>query len=160
MTTNSPQAIRPMAAHRQAGFLRPRPETVTVTLTIAPDKVEKLHAFMASDTWEKAEAARKANLEGCIDSLEHAVKVATTHYGTSGGRTFAAFLASLYNGDRVKVDASSIMSLDSANFEHLLNILRLRFESHREPHQFFENGGELFERMIEDWGLGARRRKS
>jgi hypothetical protein len=52
------------------------------------------------------------------------------------------------------------MSLDSANFEHLLNILRLRFETHREPHQFFVNGGALFEQIIADWGLEKRRRKS
>lgn len=146
-------------APRPAGVLR-RSETVTVTLTISPDKVDKLHAFMDSDTWEKAEAVRKANLEGCIDSLEHAINVATTHVGTSGGRTFATFLASLYNGERVKVDASSIMSLDGANFEHLLNILRLRFETHREPHQFFVNGGTLFEQIIADWGLEKRRRRS
>lgn len=143
---------------RPAGVLRPQGEKVTVTLTLSPEKVEKLHAFMASDTWEKAEAARKADLEGCMDSLEHAVKIATTHYGTSGGRVFATFLASLYNGNRVKVDASDIMSLDSANFEHLLNILRLRFETHREPHQFFENGNDLFERIIKDWRLEKRRR--
>ncbi len=143
---------------RPPGVILPREEKVTVTLTLSADKVNKLHAFMASDTWEKAEAARKADLEGCMDSLEHAVKIATTHYGTSGGRVFATFLASLYNGNRVKVDASDIMSLDSANFEHLLNILRLRFETHREPHQFFENGGDLFERIIKDWGLEKHRR--
>jgi hypothetical protein len=145
---------------RPAGVLRPQAETVTVTLTISADKVDKLHAFMASDTWEKAEAARKADLDGCIDSLERAVKIATTHYGTSGGRVFATFLASLYNGNRVKVDASDICNLDAANFEHLLNILRLRFETHREPRQFFENGGDLFEQIIKDWGLEKRRRKS
>ncbi len=147
-------------APRPAGVPLPKRETVTVTLTLSPDKVDKLHAFMASDTWEKAEAARNAKLDDCVKSLAHAVEIATTHVGTSGGRTFATFLASLYNGDRVKVDASSIMSLDSANFEHLLNILRLRFETHREPHQFFVNGGDLFERIIADWGLEKRRRKS
>lgn len=145
---------------RPPGVLLPRTEKVTVTLTISADKVEKLHAFMASDTWEKAEAARKANLEGCVDSLEHAVRIATTHVGTSGGRVFATFLASLYNGNRVKADVSDITALDTANFEHLLNILRLRFETHREPHQFFEDGGELFERIIKDWGLEKRRRRS
>lgn len=144
---------------RPAGTLRPS-GMVKVTLTIPADQEAKLHAFMASDTWEKAEAVRQATLDGCIDSLEHAVTVATTHFGTSGGRTFATFLASLYNGERVKVAANSIMSLDRDNFEHLLNILRLRFESHREPHEFFVDGGELFERIIKDWGLEKRRRRS
>jgi hypothetical protein len=145
-------------APRPAGFLRPQPEKITVTLTLDPDKVDKLHAFMASDSWEKAEAARKADLDGCLDSLQHAVDVATTHYGTSGGRVFATFLASLYNGNRVKADVSDITALDRANFEHLLNILRLRYETHREPHQFFENGGDLFEKIITDWKLEKRRR--
>ena len=147
-------------APRPAGVLRPQSEKVTVTLTLPPDQVEKLHAFMASDTWEKAEALRNTRIENCVASLAHAVEIATTHVGTSGGCTFATFLASLYNGDRVKVDAASITSLDRANFEHLLNILRLRYETHREPHQFFVNGGALFERIIADWGLEKRRRRS
>lgn len=145
---------------RPAGVLLPRAEKVTVTLTLSADKVDKLHAFMAADTWEKAEAARKADLEGCMDSLEHAVRFATTHVGTSGGRVFATFLASLYNGNRVKADVSDIGLLDGGNFEHLLNILRLCYETHREPHDFFKNGNDLFERIIKDWGLEKRRRRS
>lgn len=155
LSTESTSVVR-----RPAGVLLPRAEKVTVTLTLSADKVNKLHAFMAADTWEKAEAARKADLEGCMDSLEHAVRFATTHVGTSGGRVFATFLASLYNGNRVKADVSDIGCLDAGNFEHLLNVLRLCFETHREPHDFFKNGNDLFERIIKDWGLEKRRRKS
>lgn len=131
---------------------------VAVELTIPRADLQKLHAFMAGDTWEKAENAREAKLDQCLRSLEIALTVATTHYGTSGGRVLATLLASMYNGNRVKFDVSDLKSLDMANFEHALNCMRLCQETHREPHQFFENGGRLFEQMIKDWGLEKKRR--
>lgn len=139
--------------------LRDLPEMMKVTLTIEKDKLQKLHDFMQSETWEEARRLRQANLETCGESLEHAVRIAQTHVGTSGGRVFATFLASLYNGNRVKVDASDIRSLDRANFEHLMNVLRLCFETHSEPHTFFgDEGGKIFEDIIRRWGLEKRRK--
>ena len=149
---NSPETL--------SGVIRPRPEKVTVTLTIEKEKYAKLHAFMSSDTWEEAERVRKLKLEECVESLNHCVDIALKHVGTSGGRVLATFLASLYNGNRVKVDASDIMSLDEANFEHLMNVLRLRYETHTEPHSYYANGGELFEEIITRWGLEKRRRRA
>ena len=131
---------------------------MTVRVTIPRADFEKLTAFMHSDAWEKAEAARRAKLDDCLLSIETALTVATTHYGTSGGRCMATLLASMYNGNRVKFDVSDLKSLDLANFEHALNSMRLCQELHREPHQFFENGGEIFEQMIKDWGLEKKRR--
>lgn len=131
---------------------------VTVEMTIPRADLPKLHAFMASDTYEKGEAARQGKLTQCLKSIEIVLTVATTHYGTSGGRVMATLLASMYNGNRVKFDVSDLKCLDMANFEHALNAMRLCQELHKEPHQFFENGGELFEKMIKDWGLEKKRR--
>lgn len=133
---------------------------VKLTVTLPKDRAAKLYAFMASDTWEKAEAAREATLEQCLDSLEHCMRLQAMHPGTSGGRVMATFLASLYNGHRVKADVSDIRSLDRANFEHLLNVLRLCFECSSEPHTYFRDGGRLFEQMIESWGLEKKRRRA
>lgn len=124
---------------------------------IPRDQYAKLHAFMAGDTWERAQALRQANLTECLKSMEIALNWALKH-DTSGARVFATLLASMYNGNRVKFDVSDLKLLDPVNFEHALNCMRLCQELHREPHQFFENGGELFERFITDWKLEKKRR--
>lgn len=133
---------------------------IRVELTIPRSDLEKLHAFMSSDTWEKAEAVRKGDLTQCLKSLEIALTVATRQFGTSGGRVFATLLASMYNGNRVKFDVSDLKCLDMANFEHALNCMRLCQELHKEPHQFFDKGGDLFEQMIADWGLEKKKRRA
>lgn len=149
--------IEVMSMHRRA---LPNGE-VEVTVRLPSDAAaEKLYAFMGSDAWEKAEALRDARHEDCLKSIEHCFNLQRQHAGTSGGRVMASFLASLYNGNRVKVDVSDIRRLDVANFEHLMNALRLSFEAHAEPHTFFKDGGRLFEEMIERWGLEKKRRRS
>lgn len=130
---------------------------IRVEVTLERSMLQKLHDFMAGDTWEKAQELRKARLEDCLNSLEVAVTWATRH-DTSGARVFATMLASMYNGNRVKFDVSDLKRLDQSNFEHALNCIRLCQEMHREPHQFFENGGQLFEQMIRDWKLEKKRR--
>ena len=131
---------------------------ISVTTTMPRAKFEKFNAFMDSDTWEKAEALRQANLEECVESLRIALEWALRS-DCSGASAFARLLASLYNGNRVQMDASRIaFSLDSANFEHAMNCLRLVHETRREPHTFFTNGGALFEQMIEQWGFEKKRR--
>lgn len=128
-----------------------------VTITLPDADLPKLQAWMHSDTWEKAEAIRKANLQEWLKSLEEALNWALRH-DTSGARVFATLLASMYNGNRVKFDVSDLKLLDMANFEHAMNCIRLCQETHREPHSFFVNGGQLFERMIADWKLEKKRR--
>lgn len=137
----------------------PHPTREGVYVVEVPaDKFAKLNAFFNADTFEKAEAARDARLDECFKSAEVALRVATTHYGTSGGRVFATLLASLYNGNRVKFDVSDLRCLDSANFEHALNVMRLSFETHSEPHTWFKGGGTIFEQLIADWKLEKKRR--
>lgn len=130
---------------------------INLSVTIPRDQYPKLQAFMSSDTWEKAQAARKADLTTCLKSLEIALTWAMKH-DTSGARVFATLLASMYNGNRVKFDVSDLKLLDAANFEHALNSMRICQELHREPHQFFERGGDLFEQFIKDWKLEKKRR--
>lgn len=134
-------------------------ERVEVTLTIPRRKLEKLHAFMSGDTWEKAEAARNAKLSECVKSAAALLNTARRHLGTSGGRVCATVLASLYNGERVKFDLSDLRGLDMELFEHTINTMRACYELRMEPHQFFEDGSRLFEEMIETWRLEKKRRR-
>jgi hypothetical protein len=133
-------------------------DRVTVTVTLPRAKLEKLHAFLDGDAWEKAQAARDANLAECSKSIAVLLNTTRQHHGTSGGRVCATLLASLYNGNRVKLDVSDLKLLDGHLFECALNTVRLCFELNMEPHEFFENGGRLFEEMISTWGLEKKRR--
>ena len=127
------------------------PKMVTFSLTIEEGEQAKLMAFMSSDSWERAEEVRKATLHECTNSLKHCVMWAQRDCGSS--RVFAHFLASLYNGYRVKADVSDIGALDPENFEHLMNVLRLCYMTQREPHSFLVNGSEVFEGIINQWGM-------
>ena len=132
---------------------------ITLRITMPASKQQKLFDFMTSDTWEQAQAVRADNIENWTGSLEIAVNWALRH-DNSGARVFASLLASMYNGNRVKFDASDLKLLDGANFEHAINCMRLCQETCREPHQFFKNGGQLFERMIEQWGFEKKTRRA
>lgn len=133
-------------------------EMEAVSVTVRRRDLPRLYQFMELDTIEEAEALRKANMRGQIDSLAELVNIALTHCGTSGGRRVATLLASMYNGDRVKFDASDLRCLDVTLFEHCMNAIRLCTENNREPHQFFENGGAVFEEIIRRWGLEKKRK--
>lgn len=151
---NAPIQTKPLS---DLQMQRPDSEEMTaVTLRLPNSKLAKLDAFLQSDTWEKAEAARLAGLEGRVSSVAVVLETARRHLGTSGGRVCATVLASLYNGDRVKFDLSDTRRLDSVLFEHVMNTIRCCYELNREPHQFFVNGGALLEELIEQWGLEKR----
>ena len=130
------------------------PKMVTFSLTIEEDEQAKLMAFMSSDSWERAEEVRKASIQECTNSLTHCVMWAQRDCGSS--RVFAHFLASLYNGYRVKADVSDIGALDPENFEHLMNVLRLCYMTQREPHTFVDNGSEVFEGIISQWDMETK----
>lgn len=130
-----------------------------LVVEIPADEYEKLNAFWNSGTFEKATAAREGTFEACRKSAEIALDQALHQCG-SGAMVLARVLASLYNGNRVKLDVSDLRRLDTANFEHALNCMRLSFETNSEPHTWFEGGKAIFEKMIKDWGFekkGARK---
>ena len=134
-------------------------QRVEVTLKLRRGDIEKLHEFMHSNEWEKARAVRNQELMGCLDSLKWCVDIAL-HADYSTAVSIACFLASLYNGHRVKADVSRVFNYDGVHFEHLMNVIRLCHETHREPHSFFKEGNAIFEEIITRHGLEKRRRKS
>lgn len=149
----------PLDQERPADLQQRLDERVEVTMTMRRGDIEKHHAFMHSDAWEKARAVRNQELHGCLDSLKWCVDIAL-HDDYSTAVSIAAFLASLYNGNRVKADVSRVFNYDGVHFEHLMNVIRLCHETHREPHTFFKEGNAVFERIITRHGLEKRRRKS
>lgn len=130
-----------------------------VTLKVRRRDLEKLHAFMNSDEWERGQAVRTEKLEGCLESLKWCVDIAL-HSDYSTAVSIARFLASLYNGHRVQADVSRLFNFDDEHFSHLMNVLHLCHETHREPHAFFKEGNAIFEEIIKRHGLEKRRRKS
>lgn len=144
---------------QESGLVLDPNKMMRIEMTIPQTDVPKLHAFMQSDNYEKAEALRKVDIAEYTKSLEYVVNYASREYG-SGATVFAQFLASLYNGNRVKADVSGVASLDGRNFEHLMNVIRLCFDTRQEPHSFFQNGNDIFEAIIKRHGLEKRRRKS
>lgn len=126
---------------------------IEVKMTLSEPDVKKLHAWMQSDRYEQAQALRKDNIKLWQDSLEYLVNYAMREYG-SGSTVIAKVLVSLYNSRIVKVGlVDDLWSLDGVNFEHCMNVIRLCFETHQEPHSFFQNGGELFQYIIKRHGL-------
>jgi len=134
------------------------PGMVKLTVTIERDQVDKLMAFMNGNSWEEAQAIRKQDLNGCRESLAWCVDRALNQNYSTAVR-IAAFLASLYNGGRVQVAVSGIGNFDAEHFEHLMNVLRLCHDTHREPHAFFKEGNAIFEHIIKRHGLEKRGRK-
>lgn len=135
------------------------PTMVKVTVDVERGQVGKLMAFMNDNSWEKAQAIRSEELKVCAKSLEWCVNIALNeHYSTA--EAIARFLASLYNGQRVQADVSRISNFDHKHFQHLMNVLRLCFETHREPHTFFKDGNAIFERIIERFGFEKKKRGS
>ena len=131
--------------------LPPLPKMVTFQITIEEGEQDKLMAYMNSDAWERADKVRNGTIQECTRSLVHCVSWAQRDCGSS--RVFARFLASLYNGHRVKADVSDIGALDPENFEHLMNVMRLCYMTQREPHTFVENGNTVFESIISQWNM-------
>jgi hypothetical protein len=130
-----------------------------VTLKVRRRDLEKLHAFMNSDEWERGQAVRTEKLEDCLQSLKWCVDIAL-HGDYSTAVATARFLASLYNGHRVQADVSRLFIFDDLHFSHLMNVLHLCHETHREPHAFFKEGNRIFETIITRHGLEKRRRKA
>lgn len=87
-----------------------------------------------------------------IESLTTAMKLAQG--GTGGGRSMAQVLLCAYHGGRFPLDLSELRNLDEKNFDHALNVIRLRYIGY-EPHTLFVDGGSLFEKIASDWRFEA-----
>lgn len=65
----------------------------------------------------------------------------------------AKLLLGLYNGDRFPFDLTNLRGLDYAILEDCLTVLRMDANAFQEVHLYFQNGGQQFEQLAEDYGL-------
>lgn len=153
----SPAQLIEAAAPRQP--LENPDEMVSVTMTLPRARAGALQMFMASGTYEKAMAVRDADLSKGVESLLEIVRFVRQHHANST-RGMAALICSWYNGERVKADLSDLWLLDPHWFEHVMNVMRLLYQTNREPHTFIRDGQRIFEEIIGQYRLEKRRRRA
>lgn len=86
-----------------------------------------------------------------VPALHRLLNVARGHAGQS--RVIARFLLGLYNGTRFKVDLTDFRLLDQELFDDCVAVLRMDSRPEREVHQYFEDGGKIWEQLAEDWNV-------
>lgn len=87
-------------------------------------------------------------------ALRRLLPIAQGHSGQC--RHVAAFLLGLYNGTRFPFDLTDLRSIDHAIFQDCLAVLRMDANPQREVHTYFDNGGQVFEQLAEDWRIPDR----
>ncbi|MFK7849657.1 MAG: hypothetical protein AB8D78_01660 [Akkermansiaceae bacterium] len=94
-----------------------------------------------------------------VSSLKRLVELAAT--SDTGGANVAAQVAlGLYNGSDYPMDLTELCRLDDDLFEDAMNVIRLRIETQTEPHEFFANGGRLFQQIAQDWNFRPKSTQS
>ena len=135
-------------------------ERKTITVEIEPADApafnEMLDEFFNGARYKAIVESKQADRHTHIESLRHLYELTQKHWKTGQARVIARFLASLYNGYRFPFDLTDFRILDSDIFEHCINVLRLDSRPAQEVHCYFERGGELWERMIKDYGIVDR----
>lgn len=72
---------------------------------------------------------------------------------TGQSRRVACFLLGCYNGPRFPFDLTELRGLDFAIYEDCLRVLRMDYAPLKEIHNYFTDGGKLFEQLAQDWRL-------
>ena len=86
-----------------------------------------------------------------IEALVRLVRIARGHSGQC--RHVAGFLLGLYNGTRFKFDLTDFRCLDREIFDDCLEVLKLDHCPIREVHEYFHNGGRIWEDLAKQWGI-------
>ena len=96
--------------------------------------------------------AAKAAQSEQVKSLQRLVELAA-NTDTGGGRVAARVILSCYNGEDYPLDVCELGTLDAQHFEDALNVIRLRIQDGKEPHEFFTDGGRLFNQIADAWNM-------
>ncbi|WP_217450744.1 DUF7673 family protein [Vogesella oryzae] len=103
----------------------------------------------AQQMQEAQQLRHKIFAEG-LPALRRVLQVAMRDTGQAG--TCARFLLGLYNDRRFPFALTDLRSLDDDLFNDCMAVLRM--DAHvceREVHCYFEDGGEIWEQLAEDW---------
>lgn len=71
-------------------------------------------------------------------------------------RHVAAFLLGLYNGTRFPFDLTDLRCVDGEIFDDCMAVLQMDSQPAREVHTYFDNGGQVFEQLAQDWRVPDR----
>jgi hypothetical protein len=85
------------------------------------------------------------------DALVRLLPIAQGDCGQS--RKVAAVLLGLYNGYRFPLDLTNLRGLDYEIMEDVMAVLRMDANAYKEVHRYFEHGGQIFERLADDWNM-------
>ena len=108
-----------------------------------------------SRTVEAANRTRAHVATEGVAALKRLYEIALRDSGQC--RIVASFLAGLYNGQRFPFDLTDLRCVDDAIFEDCMALLRMDArQCEQEIHNYFDNGNERWEKMIQDWKLEKR----
>lgn len=120
-----------------------------------PDPETKARAQAQFAVMRAEQAARDAMLPAIRAEGEAALRrllpIAQSDTGQSS--VVARFLLNLYNGDRFPFDMTDFRRLDSRVFDDCLAVLKMDAQPAKEVHNYFENGGKIWEQLAADWGF-------
>jgi len=87
-----------------------------------------------------------------MDSLTRLVEMAA-HSDTGGASVAAQLLLGLYDGAEHPFDLTELCRLDSDLISDALCVIEFRVRERIEPHEFFVDGGKLFQQIAGKWHL-------
>lgn len=87
-------------------------------------------------------------------ALRRLLPIAQGHSGQC--RHVAAFLLSLYNGNRFKFDLTDLRCVDRAIFDDCIAVLQMDFQHLKEVHLYFPKGGQVWEDLAHQWRIPDR----
>lgn len=132
-------------------------ERVKVTMEVPKDRLEAFNRMLdefysGESKWDVMQLVHERKQQEGVEALHGLFKFATEN-STGGSKVVAQVLASLYNGNRFKVDLTDLRLLDSELHADVLSVLYLDHASAQEVHNYFPHGGRRFEDMFRDYGL-------
>lgn len=93
----------------------------------------------------------KRDREAGEAALRRLLPIAQRDTGQSA--RIAYILLACYNGRRFPLDLTTLRSLDYPILDDVLAVLRMDANAYQEVHRYFDNGGQIFEKLAEDWGF-------
>ena len=127
------------------------PKTPCYLIEDSPAEIAALdQAFWVKIAHQQADAD-KAREVG-IPALKRLFELAETR--DSGQiKTVATVLAACYNGRRFRIDLNDFRMLDVSIFGDVMSVIKLNTLPGPEVHEYFDRGGERFEKMFKKFGL-------
>jgi hypothetical protein len=94
-----------------------------------------------------------------VAALQRLLERVKQNWHTGQSRRIVSFLAGLYNGTDYPFDLTQLRGVDRDIAEDCLALLALDTRGIREVHRYIDNGGAVWEAMIEDYGLKPAERR-